>query len=83
MKLEFTAKKYVGIQKLIPHASADAQDIILKMLIYNSDDRYTASQCLKHPFFKELRDQDMAQFTAGPAGFARSLSRSNLVENTS
>jgi renal tumor antigen len=56
MKLEFTPKKFVGIQKLIPHASADAQDIILKMLIYNSDDRYTASQCLKHPFFKELRD---------------------------
>ena len=56
MKLEFTPKKFVGIQKLIPNASADAQDIILKMLIYNSDDRYTASQCLKHPFFKELRD---------------------------
>ena len=25
----------------------------------------------------------MAQFTTGPNGFARSLSRSNLVENTS
>lgn len=60
MKLDFEKKKYVGIAKLIPHVSADAQDIILKMLIYNADDRYTASQCLKHPFFKELRDQDMA-----------------------
>ena len=43
MKLEFTPKKFVGIAKLIPHVSAEAQDIILKMLTYNADDRYTAS----------------------------------------
>ena len=53
------------------------------MLTYNQDDRYTASQCLKHPYFKELREQDIAQFTAGPQGFGRSISRSNLAENTS
>lgn len=67
----------------MPHVSAEAQDIILKMLIYNADDRPTASQCLKHPYFKELREQDMAGFTVGPKDFPRSLSRSNLVENTS
>ena len=60
MKLEFEPQKFVGIAKLIPHVSKDAQDIILKMLAYNADDRYTASQCLKHPYFKDLRDQDMA-----------------------
>jgi serine/threonine protein kinase len=45
----------------------------MKMLIYNPDERYTASQILKHPFFKELREQDqqaahhhMSQITAGP-----------------
>jgi serine/threonine protein kinase len=63
--------------------SADAQEIILKMLTYNADERLTASQCLKHPYFKELREQDMAQFTAGPQGFTRSLSKSNLQESTS
>ena len=66
MKLEFPAKKFVGIAKLIPHVSAEAQDLILKMLTYNAEDRYTAGQCLKHPYFKELREQDIAQFTAGP-----------------
>lgn len=60
MKLDFPPKKFVGISKLIPHVSAEAQDIILKMLIYNADDRLTASQCLKHPYFKDLRDQEMA-----------------------
>lgn len=43
MEFNFQAKKFVGIQKLIPHVSADAQDIITKMLIYNPDERYTAS----------------------------------------
>lgn len=43
MELNFQAKKFVGIQKLIPHVSADAQDVIMKMLIYNPDERYTAS----------------------------------------
>jgi serine/threonine protein kinase len=28
------------------------------MLKYNPDDRITASQGLKHPFFKELRELD-------------------------
>jgi renal tumor antigen len=70
----------VGIQKLVPHISAEAQDVIMKMIIYNADDRYTASQLLKHPFFKELREQDthhMSQITAGPQGFTKSVS-SNL-----
>jgi renal tumor antigen len=43
MKLDFPPKKFVGIAKLIPHVSPEAQDIILKMLTYNADDRYTAS----------------------------------------
>ncbi len=43
MKLEFSPRKFVGISKLIPHVSAEAQDVIMKMLIYNADDRITAS----------------------------------------
>lgn len=43
MKLDFAPKKFVGISKLSPHVSKEAQEIILKMLIYNSDQRYTAS----------------------------------------
>ena len=83
MEFNFQSKKFVGIAKLIPHVSADAQDIIMKMLIYNPDERYTASQILKHVFFKELREQDqaahhhMSQITAGPQGFTKSVSSSN------
>jgi renal tumor antigen len=47
-----------GIPKLIPHVSPEVVDLIQKLLIYNPDNRITASQALKHPWFKELRDQE-------------------------
>jgi hypothetical protein len=43
MKLEFQPKKFTGIAKKLPNASPEAQDVIMKMLIYNADERYTAS----------------------------------------
>ena len=61
MEFDFpTVAEGTGIPKLIPHVSQDAQDLIIKMLIYNPDNRITASQCLKHPWFKELREQEKA-----------------------
>ena len=56
MKLEFAPKKFQGIAKLIPHVTTDAQEVILKMLIYKEEDRFTANQLLKLPYFKDLRE---------------------------
>jgi len=58
MEFNFQPRKFVGIAKLIPHVSAEGQDLIMKMLAYNADDRLTASQVMKHPYFKDLRDSD-------------------------
>lgn len=58
MEINFPPKKFKGFAHLIPHVSLDGQDIIAKMLIYNKDERWTASQLMKHPYFKELRDFD-------------------------
>jgi len=60
MKLDFKQQAFVGIANLIPNVSADAQSVILKMLIYSAESRYTASQLLRHNFFKDLRDYEMA-----------------------
>ncbi len=55
---------------LIPHISHEAWDLISKLLIYNPDNRINASQALKHPWFKELREQEMLlkqkQYAGGP-----------------
>jgi renal tumor antigen len=58
MDFDFPEKEGTGIAKLIPNVSPDAQDLITKLLIYNPDNRITANQALKHPYFKELREQD-------------------------
>lgn len=55
MQFNFPAKKGTGIADLIPHVSKDAQDLIMKLLIYNPDNRITATQALKHPYFADLR----------------------------
>ena len=43
MEFNFPVVEGTGIEKLIPHASADVQDIIKKLLIYNPDNRITAT----------------------------------------
>ena len=47
-----------GIVKLIPHASPEVQDLIQKLLVYNPDNRITASQAIKHAWFRDLREQE-------------------------
>ena len=54
MKLDFKPQPYVGIANLLPNVSNEAQQVILKMLIYNADQRYTASQLLNQSIFKEF-----------------------------
>jgi len=56
MEINFPPRKFKGFSHLIPHVSLEGQDLIAKMLIYDKDERWTASQLLKHVYFKELRD---------------------------
>ena len=43
MEINFPSKKGKGFAQLIPHVSSDGVDIITKMLIYDKDERWTAS----------------------------------------
>lgn len=58
MDFNFPPKKGTGISKLIPQASSECIDFIEKCLVYNPDDRMSAKQALKHPYFKDLYEQD-------------------------
>jgi renal tumor antigen len=58
MEFNFTPKQGTGINKLIPNATADVQEIITKLLLYDQAPRMSASQALKHPYFRELREAD-------------------------
>jgi renal tumor antigen len=58
MDFEFPQKTGTGITRLLPHASPDALDLMTKLLIYNPDDRISAKQALRHPYFREIRELD-------------------------
>ena len=67
MELNFTPTEGTGLVKLIPHASEEVKDLIVKLLIYNPDNRITASQASKHAWFRDIREQDQ-QLKAGAQG---------------
>lgn len=43
-----------GLSTLLGNVSAEALDLISKLLVYNPDDRLSARQVLKHPYFSEF-----------------------------
>jgi renal tumor antigen len=53
----FPQQKGLGIPSMIPHASADAIDLIMKLLAYDPEERISARQTLHHPYFKQLHTQ--------------------------
>lgn len=63
----FPTKQGKGIAKLLPHVSADAVDIIVKLLAYDPEDRISARQALRHPWFHEIRTAEKRQAHANAA----------------
>jgi renal tumor antigen len=58
MDFDFPVKQGTGITKLLPHATPEALDLMMKLLTYNPDERPSAKQALRHPYFKEIRELD-------------------------
>eukprot|EP00760_Papus_ankaliazontas_P021837 PhM_4_TR18747/c0_g1_i1/m.1438/K08830/RAGE, MOK; renal tumor antigen len=58
MDFDFPQKTGTGITKLLPHASPDALDLMIKLLTYNPEERISAKQALRHPYFREIRELD-------------------------
>lgn len=68
MEFNFPKKEGSGILKLIPNISPDSTDVIVKLLVYNPDQRMSAGQALKHAYFRDLREQDKSVMDGIPPG---------------
>ena len=51
----FPPKEGTGIRKLIPHVSTECHDLIEKLLAYDPEERLSARQAMRHPWFKAER----------------------------
>mmetsp|Transcript_135 Transcript_135/g.161 ORF Transcript_135/g.161 Transcript_135/m.161 type:complete len:553 (+) Transcript_135:116-1774(+) len=58
ISLDFPPQKGVGIPQLIPHASPDCIDLIVKLLKYDATERITAREAMRHPYFRDLKETD-------------------------
>ena len=58
ISLEFPPQKGVGIPQLIPHASPDCIDLIVKLLKYDASERITAREAMRHPYFRDVKEPD-------------------------
>lgn len=57
----------IGLQSLLADASPECVDVMVGLLEYDPDARLSARQALKHPYFKDLRDEDKRQARAAAA----------------
>jgi renal tumor antigen len=58
MDFNFPEITGTGIDQLIPHVSSQAREVIGLMLAYDSEQRISAREALKHPYFDEQRQQE-------------------------
>jgi serine/threonine protein kinase len=58
LELNFPPQHGSGIKRLLPHCSSEAVDLICKMLAYDPDERITARDAMKHPWFAEIREAE-------------------------
>ncbi|XP_069116736.1 MAPK/MAK/MRK overlapping kinase-like isoform X2 [Argopecten irradians] len=61
MNFNFPHKKGTGVERLLPHVSSEAVDLIYQMCTYDPDERMSAKQAIRHNYFKDLRDADKRQ----------------------
>ncbi|KAA6363407.1 MAG: hypothetical protein EZS28_041066 [Streblomastix strix] len=58
MDFNFPVTEGAQLKRLLKNAPAELTDLLTHMLSYDPDERYNARQCLKHPYFRELREAD-------------------------
>jgi len=62
----FPFKKPVDLQELYPAATADALDLLRKMLQFSPKKRINIEESINHPFLSKIRDKTREVAAPGP-----------------
>jgi len=65
INFDFPQQKGIGLAQLIPHASQEATDLLIKSLKYDLSERITAREALRHAYHRELRETDLQHQQSG------------------
>ena len=62
--IDFNFPNHKGkeIKQLLPHVSEECCDLIEKLLVYNPEERLTATAAKNHPYFRDLREIEAKRF---------------------
>eukprot|EP01035_Chromulina_nebulosa_P017540 gene17540-23102_t len=58
ISFDFPEQRGTGISQLVPHASPEALDLMIRLLKYDGSERITAREAMRHPYLKEMREID-------------------------
>lgn len=64
INFDFPPQKAIGIPQLVPHAGPEATDLMVKMIKYDVTERMSAREALRHPYFRDIRDQEQRRNSA-------------------
>ena len=81
INLEFPVQKGIGIPKLIPHASPDCIDLIVKLLKYDASERITAREAMRHPYFRDVKEPERKASTVVGVPAITDITRSTEGDN--
>jgi renal tumor antigen len=64
INFEFPKRNKIGgkaksISKMLSHVSIECVDLIEKLLMYDPDERVTPTNARNHPYFKDIREQEI------------------------
>jgi serine/threonine protein kinase len=76
ISFDFPVQKGCGIPQLITHASSDAIDLIEKLLKYDSAERITSREAMRHPYFREIREAEARSGASAVLSTTDNLSQS-------
>jgi len=58
LDFNFPQKAGTGIEKLLPHVSADCIDLLKQLLIYDPEKRISSDQILQHEYFRDMVEME-------------------------